>query len=107
MATTREHSLSKYILEQALLDWKMSTVRSSIKAAAALVLAKSILQHKSIPCQLLKEYTGFTDEDLLEIMMRLRSCLNMYHSHGKLTSIRKKYETSQFMEIAKLKEIKK
>lgn len=107
MATTKEHSLAKYILEQALLDWKMSTIRPSIKAAAALLLAKSILQHKSIPSGVLKRYTGFTDEDLREIVMRLRSCLTVYHTHSKLSTIRKKYETVQFMEIAKIKEIKK
>ena len=107
-ATIKEHTMAKYILEQAFLDWKLATARPSLKAAAALKLAQSILHSKDSSANdaFLVRYTGHSEKDLREMKTRLKVCLKFYHDH-KFTTIRKKYEGTQFLEVAKSPELKK
>lgn len=105
-STMKEHSMAKYILELSLLDWKLSTVRPSMKAAAALLLSKHILSRSTVDCSDLLEYASLTLEDLKETMTRLKGCMTFYHRH-KLNTVRRKYEMSRFMEIAKTSELER
>ena len=105
-ASNKEHNLAKYILELSLLDWKLSTVRPSIKAAAALLLAKTTLTREDVDCSSLLDYTQFKFDDLRDVMYRLKCCLFHYHRHN-LNTVRRKYENKKYLEVAKVEELKR
>jgi histidinol phosphatase-like enzyme len=107
MTNSREHAMAKYLLEQGLLECNLSRERPSVKAAAAVILAKSIIQHKMISCNILKAYTGYSEGNLQEMAVRLKECMICYHHNHKFTAVKKKYETIQYLEIANSRELRK
>lgn len=81
--------------------------KPSIKAIAALLLAKTIIQCKPVlDCVVLFKYTGYTLDDVKIIMYRLKTCLFFYKSH-KLSAVRTKYESEKYLKIAKAPELEK
>ena len=98
-STLVEHNMAKYILEQALLDAELVTVRPSLRAASALLLSHQFLKRPKMPSTL-EDYTKYTTAQLMETRHRLKA--NLVPSYPKkLESVQKKYESKDFMEVAK------
>lgn len=99
-STLVEHNMAKYILEQALLDAELVTVRPSLRAAAALLLSHQFLKRPKTPSTL-EDYTRYTAAQLMETRHRLKANLVPSSYPKKLESVQKKYESKDFMEVAK------
>ena len=97
-STLVEHNMAKFILEQALLDAELVTVRPSLRAAAALLLSHQFLKRPKTPT--LEDYTKYTPAQLMETRHRLKA--NLITSYPKkLESVQRKYESKDFLEVAK------
>lgn len=97
-----EHNMAKYILEKAMMDSELMASRPSLRAVAALVLAYQILnsKHGKETKQILEKYTRFSSTEIQEMKARLNGNL-VVSSHSGLNSIMKKYESKDFLEVAK------
>ena len=96
-ATVFQHNMAKYILEQSLLDSSLSSIKPSLKAAAALQLSLQLLDNCSKPSydywnDTLSHYTGYKEVELIRARHQLRGCLACYHTSDKFTAVRKKYQ---------------
>ena len=104
-ASTKEHNLTKYILELASLDTTTSAILPSKRSAAAFLLAKSLLDKKT-PQQLwtptLEYYTQYAFGDLLDAKRKLRNALKEGHTSQKLKTLRQKYATPTLMKVSTL-----
>ena len=101
------HNLAKYILELSLLEPTNSSIPSSKKAGAALLLAASLLNPKDplqkLWCATLVVYSTYEVRHLRDTKIRLKKSLYDGHHDEKLKAIRDKYATSDFMEVSTLR----
>lgn len=104
-ANTKEHNLTKYILELSFLDASMSSMLPSKRAAGAFLLAQSLL-HKKTPQQLwtptLAYYSEYTFSDLLEVKRKLQKALKDGHTSKRFLVIREKYASANFLKVSAL-----
>ncbi len=109
-ADVRDHNLAKYILELGLLRAHMSSVPPSEKAAAALVLAKSMLHPGKTVKQLwsptLAHYSDYQAVQLVQAKRRLRTAIKDFHLHQKYVAITEKYSVKAFWEVSSLPVLK-
>ena len=105
------HNLAKYILELSLLEPTNSSIPSSKKAGAALLLAASLLNPKDplqkLWCATLVVYSTYEVRHLRDTKIRLKKSLYDGHHDEKLKAIRDKYATSDFMEVSTLRVLDK
>ncbi|XP_024946656.1 G2/mitotic-specific cyclin-B3 [Cephus cinctus] len=98
-------TLARYILEYSLMDYSTIMFSDSKMAAAALLLA---LQMKDLGgwTSTLEYYTGFTVDDIRDIVNVLNQGLHRKHKDA-LATVRNKYSHKIFFEVAKvpLKEV--
>ena len=104
-ADTKEHNLTKYILELSSLDSTASAVPPSKRAAGAFLLAQTLLYRKT-PQQLwtptLAYYSRYTVGDLLEVNKTLHHALKVGHTSQKFRMSREKYSAAAFMKVSTL-----
>ena len=104
-ANTKEHNLTKYILELSFLDASMSSMLPSKRAAGAFLLAQSLL-HKKTPQQLwtptLAYYSEYTFSDLLEVKRKLQKALKDGHTSKRFLVVREKYASANFLKVSAL-----
>ena len=103
-STVIEHSMAKFILEKAMMDDNLVSIRPSLRAASALVLAQQILNSKRCreSLKFLVKYTNFTDNELIEVKSKLK--VNLTAPPLKITkvdSVVQKYSSKVFMEVAR------
>ncbi|KAF3426722.1 hypothetical protein E2986_06422 [Frieseomelitta varia] len=93
-------TLARYILEYSLMDYSTIMFSDSKMAASALFLA---LQMKDLGgwTPTLKYYSGYTVDDIRDIVNLLNEGLHRKHKEA-LTTIRNKYSHKIFFEVAKL-----
>ena len=100
------HNLAKYILEQSLLEPTNSSIPSSKRAGAALLLAASLLNPSDPPqklwCATLVVYSSYEVRHLRETKRRLKKSLYEGHHNRHLKAIREKYAVSDFLEVSTL-----
>lgn len=102
-STIIEHSMAKFILEKAMMDCYLVTIRPSLRAVGSLVLAYEILRskHAKESIEQLRKYTDFTSQEVISIKRKLRSNLDVSVNVTKLDAVVKKYSSKELMEVAK------
>ncbi len=102
-STTQEHSMAKFILETAMMDCNLVSMRPSLRAAGALVLAHHLLNSKRAAeaMTILEKYCDFSEFEITEVKRILRANLTVPLYTTVLKSIMKKYTTKEFLEVAK------
>jgi len=103
-----QHTLAKYTLEQALLDYSMVGVRPSQLAAASLHLSLLLLEPvdpssplDSVWSTNLRHYSGYTSTKLTPLVGRLAVMLRKASS-SKMQAVRTKYSSSKLMQVCQL-----
>jgi len=103
-----QHTLAKYTLEQAMLDYSMVAVRPSQMAAAVLHLSLLLLEpvDPSSPLNCvwsanLRHYSGYTSSQLIPLVSRLAEMLSKAPS-SKMQAVRSKYSSSKLMQVCQL-----
>ena len=89
-----------YILEHSLLDSSFASIKPSLKAAAALTLARSLVKESSEHCEGSKVW-GYTDKELKEVKEKFMSNLARYHNHRHLHWIYDKYSSNLYLRVAR------
>jgi len=106
-----QHSLAKFAIELALVEYDLVPVPGSRLAASALCLSLILLEPKekqsSIWGETLVFYSGFQKEELMPIVSRLAQSIASSSLKGsKMEAIRNKYRGVKFMKVADLPELK-
>merc|ERR1711888_366322 len=105
-----QHSLAKYTLEVCLLDYNLVSTPGSLLAAASLCLSLLLLDPsqslETVWNQTLWFYSGYTPEQVLEVVPKLATNMTKMHRSTKLQAVRNKYKSGKFMKVADLGELK-
>jgi len=101
-ADATKHTLAKYFLELALIQYQLSHFPPSMMAAAALWLALKLLDSKFEWSATLVFHTRYREADIMTCLRRLCRVVVKTHTHEiKQQAIRNKFSTSKFMDISK------
>jgi len=99
------HTLAKYIMELALLDYNMVAILPSVLAAASLLLSLKVhrpdVSLEALWTPTLVHYTSYAVEDLVVTVHELANILSTA-KEAKLQTVRRKYSGANFMKIALL-----
>merc|ERR1712037_307783 len=106
-----QHSLAKYALELALVEYELVPVPGSKLAASALCLSLMLLEpkekHSSVWGETLVYYSGYSREELMPTVSRLAKTISSsFLKTNKMEAIRNKYRGAKFMKVADLPELK-
>merc|ERR1712116_49403 len=106
-----QHSLAKFAIELALVEYDLVPVPGSKLAASALCLSLMLLEpeekQSGIWGETLEFYSGFHKEELMPIVSRLAQSIASSSLKGsKMEAIRNKYRGVKFMKVADLPELK-
>merc|ERR1711872_26581 len=106
-----QHSLAKYAIELALVEYDLVPVPGSKLAASALCLSLMLLEPKekeaTVWSKTLKFYSGYSKEDLAPTVSRLAQTISAsFLKSSKMEAIRNKYRGVKFMKVADLPELK-
>lgn len=94
------HSIAKYLLELALVDYDMCHVPPSKVAAAALYLSMQIVK-KIEWTETCEHYSRYSAADLKPVVHHLAKNLSNASTNSYLLAIYAKYGSSKFMRISK------
>jgi len=103
----RQHALSKYLLELALVDYDLMAFMPSIVAAGALNLSIKLIGGEEWS-DLLTHYSQYSNSDLKHVVNHLARALYQieYTKRGqKFSAVKKKYTQPKFYEISNAPEI--
>lgn len=101
-----KHTLAKYLMELTIVDYESVHIPPSEIAAAALCLSIQILDPTSKAwTQTLAYHSRYTEKQLQPVLQRLAYLLNRAGT-GKLSAIKTKYQSSKFMRISTLPQLK-
>ena len=92
-------TLARYILETSLLEYDFVPVRASKMAAACLCLAMAMKDSNEWTTTLVY-YTGYTREDLNELVAKLNLLISAQPKKN-LKTVHSKYSHPVFFEVAK------
>merc|ERR1711970_776170 len=106
-----QHSLAKYAIELALVEYELVPVPGSKLAASALCLALILLEPQekqtSVWGETLVYYSGYSKEELMPTVSRLAKTISSsFLKSNKTEAIRNKYRGAKFMNVADLPELK-
>ncbi|KAK6916808.1 Cyclin, N-terminal [Dillenia turbinata] len=91
----RLESLSFFIIELCLVEYKMLRFRPSLLAAAAVYTAQCSLSRSTLWSKTLEWYTEYTKDELLECS-KLMVCFHQKAGMGNLTGVHRKYSMSRY-----------
>jgi len=103
----RQHALSKYLLELALVDYDLMSFMPSVVAAGALNLSIKLIGGEEWS-DLLTHYSQYSNSDLKHVVNHLARALYQieYTKRGqKFNAVKKKYIQPKFYEISNAPEI--
>jgi len=105
-----QHSLAKYVLEVSLIDYNLVTISGSLLASSSLCLALLLLDKATsldtVWTPQLQFYSGYSAEEVLDIVIKLATNLMRIGRSTKLQAVRNKYKSGKFMKVADLAELK-
>ncbi|KAG0712771.1 G2/mitotic-specific cyclin-B [Chionoecetes opilio] len=104
MVDSKHHTLGKYLLELCLPEYSMCHFKPSVLAAAALCLTLRLLDGGEWNDTLIYHST-YTEDKLMPVMCKMAAVVVKSH-HSKQQAVRQKYDTTKFMKISKLPELK-
>jgi len=104
-----QHSVAKYIMEVAMLEYEMAHYPPSMLAGAALFFSLQLLEPESklstVWTQALETYSTYKAKDLLGLVFKMAEVLaNM--EENKLQAVKTKYSLKKFLKVALLDELK-
>jgi len=104
-----QHSVAKYIMEVAMLEYEMAHYPPSKIAGAALFLSLRLLEPEAklstVWTQALETYSTYKAKDLLGLVFKMAEVLaNM--EENKLQAVKTKYSLKKFLKVALLDELK-
>jgi len=106
-----QHSLAKYTLEVCLLDYHLLSTPGSLLASAALCFSLLVLEpsltFETVWNKTLAFYSGYSSQQVLEMVPKLAINMTKMHSSTKLQAVRNKYSSVKFMEVAAIVEGKR
>merc|ERR1711970_975038 len=106
-----QHSLAKFAIELALVEYELVPVPGPKLAAAALCLSLTLLEpqekQNSVWGGTLVYYSGYSKENLMSTVSRLAKTISSsFLKSNKTEAIRNKYRGVKFMKVADLPELK-
>jgi len=106
-----QHSLAKFAIELALVEYDLVPIPGSKLAASALCLSLMLLEpqekQNSIWGETLVFYSGYHKEELMPVVSRLAQSIASSSLKGsKMEAIRNKYSGVKFMKVADLPELR-
>merc|ERR1712098_82980 len=106
-----QHSLAKFAIELALVEYDLVPVPGSKLAASALCLSLLLLEpqekQSSVWGETLVSYSGYSKEELTPTVSRLAKTISSaFLKSSKMEAIRTKYRGAKFMKVADLPELK-
>jgi len=105
-----QHSVAKYALEVALLEYHLVPTPGSELAAAALFLALLLLEPEANSATAwsatLSYYSGYSRDQLLPTTVRLAAAIARMTKNNKLQAVRTKYKGGKFLKVADLPDLK-
>lgn len=99
-----KHTLAKYLMELTVVDYEMVHIHPSEIAAAALCLSMKTLDN-SPWSETLEYYSKYSEADLQATVKKM-AILVQKAGTGKLTAVKTKYQSSKFMRISTIPELK-
>ena len=99
------HCLAKYILELSLVDYRLTHLLPSARAAAALALAIRLLGTSATVCQWTKKLEKSTKYSLVYLWpfaKRMAQVLNVASTNRTLLTIYRKFSNQVLMKVARL-----
>ena len=97
--------MAQYLLELALVDYKLLQYKSSLKAASALYLSDKILKQE-IEWNEVVEKIGYPKSELKNCSKDLMILMQLSHK-STLTAVRKKFNRPKYLLVSKIKVSKK
>jgi len=105
-----QHSLAKFTLEVCLLDYNLVSIPGSLLASSSLCLSLLLLDPAlsldTVWTKTLAFYSGYTPEQVLEVVPKLATNILRMNRSTKLQAVRNKYKSGKFMKVADLGELK-
>jgi len=106
-----QHSLAKFAIELALVEYDLVPIPGSKLAASALYLSLMLLEPQEKQSGIWGEtfmfYSGYHKEELMPIVSRLAQSIASSSLKGsKMEAIRNKYSGVKFMKVADLPELR-
>ena len=106
-----QHSLAKYTLEVCLLDYHLVNIPGSLLASAALCFSLLVLEPsltvETVWNKTLAFYSGYSSQQVLELVPKLANNMTKMHFSTKLQAVRNKYMSGKFMKVAAIVEGKR
>merc|ERR1711942_294632 len=106
-----QHSLAKYTLEVCLLDYHLLNIPGSLLASAALCFSLLVLEPsltvETVWNKTLAFYSGYTPQQVLELVPKLAINMSKMHCSTKLQAVRNKYMSGKLMKVAAIVEGKR
>jgi len=103
-----QHNLAKYVLELALVEYSLVSLRSSLLAASALQLSLLILNPTSSPetvwSPTLSYHSQYSSSQLSSTMSKMAGLLVNLPS-GKLQAVTSKYSSPKLMKVSQLPQL--
>lgn len=100
-----QHTLAKYLMELAMVDYEMCHVPPSKVAAAALCLSTKLLDDNEWT-PTLEHYSRYSYEQLHPVVCHLAKNLKAAETSNYLNAIRTKYSSHKAYKIAQIDEVK-
>uniref|UniRef100_A0A3B5LWV8 Cyclin-F n=1 Tax=Xiphophorus couchianus TaxID=32473 RepID=A0A3B5LWV8_9TELE len=102
----RSSHLFSYVCELSLLYSALATLPPAKLACAALLLTRALHHYGPVWPALLKDYTGFTEEDLVPLTVLLYvKCFSQDvpkdYRHVSLTGVKQRFEDEAYQQISK------
>jgi hypothetical protein len=106
-----QHSLAKFAIELALVEYDLVAVPGSKLAASALCLSLMLLEPKEkqsgVWGETLVFYSGYSRAELMPTVSRLAKTISSsFLKSNKMEAIRNKFRGAKFMKVADLPELK-
>jgi len=99
-----KHTLAKYLMELTIVDYGMVHYYPSQIAAAALCLSMKLMDGSDWS-DCLHFYSKYSEKELMPIIKKMAVLVTKAGS-GKLVAIKTKYQSSKFMRISTVPELK-
>lgn len=97
----KDYFLARYLIEICLLDFRMTKYSSRCLAASSIFFIKKIRKRQWEP--ILQEATQLREADIRQCARDICSLLQSIEENEQMEALKKKFSSSQFKEVGKIK----